>query len=154
VAQCTLTAAAILFTGGPQGTLTAAAILLTGGPQCTSTSPNTRGRAPASREKWGRPRRDGCRGDDLLLLTQRPAPAGGAAEAWPPALHLLALVERVERLEGRRGARGVQAVVSLQAGASGAPPHGPRPPPAGALTALRRRPRRRLRAAPEAGACI
>lgn len=65
-------------------------------------------------------RRGACHGHDLLLLTQQQPPARGAGEAWPPEVHLLAIVERVERMEGRRDALSVQGIVSFQADSAGA----------------------------------
>lgn len=65
-------------------------------------------------------RRGACHGHDLLLLTQQRPAASGAGEAWPPEVHLLAIVERVERMEGRRKALSVQGVVSFQADSAGA----------------------------------
>lgn len=73
-------------------------------------------------------RRGACRGHDLLLLTQQRPPASGAGEglgvkrgeAWPPEVHLLAIVERVERMEGRRDVLSVQGIVSFQADSAGA----------------------------------
>ena len=65
-------------------------------------------------------RRGACHGHDLLLLTQQRPPVSGAGEAWPPEVHLLAIVERVERMEGRRDALSVQGIVSFQADSAGA----------------------------------
>ena len=65
-------------------------------------------------------RRGACHGHDLLLLTQQRPPVSGAGEAWPPEVHLLAIVERVARMEGRRDALSVQGIVSFQADSAGA----------------------------------
>ena len=65
-------------------------------------------------------RRGAYHGHDLLLLTQQRPPASGAGEAWPPEVHVLAIVERVERMEGRRDALSVQGIVSFQADSAGA----------------------------------
>ena len=64
--------------------------------------------------------RDGCRPDDLVLLTKTQPPSEYSKASKPPAMHLLALIERVERDEIEKGRLHVTGLVNLLSGNPGA----------------------------------
>ncbi len=63
--------------------------------------------------------RNECRPDDLMLLTKEPMQLESGVPLRPPALHILALVEKVESSHERKGEKTVVGHVNLLSGAAG-----------------------------------
>lgn len=62
---------------------------------------------------------EGCRADDLVLLTKSEPGDESGTPSQPPEVHLLALIERVDIDEGNRSQKIVVGHVNLVSGSAG-----------------------------------
>lgn len=68
------------------------------------------------------PCRNGCRADDLIMLTKEALRLKPGSPLRPPSLHILALIDKVENCDEKKGQKLVVAHVNLLSGSTGDAP--------------------------------